>query len=466
MTAAGLRPALYSVRDDDRWCTPSLIDYAGADARLDDVSVSYSRFGSLLDHSLCFQDLERQVASARNAQRAWLLVDGSTGGNRVAMRVVAARSPTASVLLAPNSHHSVMHAAIVCGINVRFCPATVLAGFDAIMPPAPEQIESALSENPGTTAVVVTSPSYEGIVADVAGIADVARRHGALLVVDAAWGAHFGHHPGLPAASAGTGADLVVESLHKCGGAPQGAGVLLLASSRVAPAEIDAAYRELMTTSPSFPLLAGIEGAMTAMTGIGVHYLDRAIAAADELRSGLAELGLPVLSHPRLLDRTKVTFAGVRGFETADALEKRRIVVEKASAGTVLMLATMQLRAGAAGRAHAALGSIVSSGHCRVEPQEEPLTWLSSAPLMEAHAIRRGMPVERVAVDRAAGHIAAETIEIYPPGIPVIAPGWPIDDTALDALEQSRAAGGRIVASDPSLATVAVVDARAGAMSR
>jgi arginine decarboxylase len=128
------------------------------------------------------------------------------------MRVVAARSPDASVLLAPNAHHSVMHAAMVCGVNVRFLPAAVLSGFDAILPPTLRQVEAALAVNPGTTAVVITIPSYEGIVADVPGIAGVVRRHGALLLVDAAWGAHFGYHPRLPAAAADTGADLVVES--------------------------------------------------------------------------------------------------------------------------------------------------------------------------------------------------------------------------------------------------------------
>jgi lysine decarboxylase len=470
MTAASLRAALYSARDDDRWCTPSLIEYAGADARMDDVSVSYSRFGSLLDHSLSCFDLEQRVAEARNAERAWLLIDGSTGGNRVAMRVVAARTADASVLIAPNSHHSVIHAAIVCGVKVRFCPATVLPGFDAILPPTPEQIESALIANPATTAVVVTSPTYEGITADIAGIATAARRHDALLLVDAAWGAHFGHHPSLPAATAGSGADLVVESLHKCGGAPQGSGALLLASSQVDPTEVDTAYRELMTTSPSFPLLAGIEGAITAMTSCGEYYLERAMTAAGELREGLTELGLPVLSHPCLRDGTKVTFGGACGFEVAKAMEKQHVVVEKASARMVLMLATMQLRAGAPERALAALLSVVSAGSCavdpaRTEPSEEPLTWLSSEPVIEAHAVRRGMPVKRVAVDHAAGHIAAETIEIYPPGIPVIAPGWPIDDTALDALEQSRAAGARIVASDPSLATLAVVAGPPGVYS-
>jgi lysine decarboxylase len=457
VTVLGFRPALRSVRADDRWCTPSLIGYDAADARLDDVSVSYARLGSPVEHSHCFEALERAVAEARKAVRAWLLVDGSTGGNRVAMRVVAARGSEASVLLAPNAHHSVMHAAMVCGVNVRFLPAAVVSGFDAILPPTPRQVQAALAVHPGTTAVVITSPSYEGIVADVPGIARVVRRHGALLLVDAAWGAHFGYHPRLPAATAETGADLVVESLHKCGGAPQGTGVLLLASGRVDQAEVDAAYRELMTTSPSFPLLAGIEGATEAMAAKGRSYLGKALAAADELRDGLKALGLPVLTHPRLGDGTKVTFAGVAGFAVAEAMEKQHTIVEKATARTVLMLATMQLRSGAPERAVRALGPLVRGDLSVRDTRETPLDWLSAAPLLEAHAVRRGMPVHRVGAGEAIGRIAAETIELFPPGIPVIAPGWPIHGACLDALEQARAAGGRVVASDPSLETVAVV---------
>ena len=111
MSAIGLRHALRSVRGDDRWCTPSLIEYDAPDWRRDDVSVSYGRFGSPLEHSRSFGTLEHLVATARCADRAWLLIDGSTGGNRVAMRVVAARGPDASVLLAPkilvvNSRHA------------------------------------------------------------------------------------------------------------------------------------------------------------------------------------------------------------------------------------------------------------------------------------------------------------------------------------------------------------------------
>jgi hypothetical protein len=392
MTGARFRPVLRSVREGDRWCTPSLTGYDAADSRLDDVSVSYVRFGSPVEHSHCFEALERAVAQARKAVRAWLLVDGSTGANRVAMRVVAARGPDASVLLAPNAHHSVMHAAMVCGVNVRFLPAAVVSGFDAILPRHPGRSRPPWRSIPGrppwSSRARPTGGSWPTSRASPGSFAGTGRC--------SSWtprgGAHFGYHPRLPAATAQTGADLVVESLHKCGGAPQGTGVLLLASGRVDHAEIDAAYRELMTTSPSFPLPAGIEGVTEAMAVKGRHYLHKALVAADELRGGLTAPGLPVLTHPRLGDGTKVTFAGVEGFAVAQAMEEQHAIVEKATAHTVLMLATMQLRSGAPGRALRALGRLVSGDLSVRGTRETPLDWLSATPLLEAHAVRRECP--------------------------------------------------------------------------
>ena len=77
------------------------------------------------------------------------------------------------------------------------------------------------------------------------------------------------------------------------------------------------------------------------------------------------------------------------------------------------------------------------------------------------------MPRHKVGAGQAIGRIAAQTIELFPPGISLIAPGWPINSACRDALEQVHVAGGRVVASDPSLQTVAgVAGTRASAPSR
>jgi len=131
------------------------------------------------------------------------------------------------------------------------------------------------------------------------------------------------------------------------------------------------------------------------------------------------------------------------------------------------MLATMQVHRGAPGRAVHALGPLGSRNLSVRGTYQTPLDWLSAPPLLEASAVRRGMPRHKVGADQAIGRIAAQTIELFPSGIPVIAPGWPINSACLDALEQARAAGGRVVASDPLLQTIAgVAGTRASAPSR
>src|SRR5699024_8224576 len=49
-------------------------------------------------------------------------------------------------------------------------------------------------------------------------LAEVAHAHGAPLIVDGAWGPHFGFHPSLPESPARLGADLVISSTHKPAG--------------------------------------------------------------------------------------------------------------------------------------------------------------------------------------------------------------------------------------------------------
>jgi lysine decarboxylase len=67
-------------------------------------------------------------------------------------------------------------------------------------------------------------------------------------------------------------------------------------------------------------------------------------------------------------------------------------------------------------------------------------------------------PNETVAADAAVGRVSAELIAPYPPGVPVLAPGELITSTALNALREVHADGGRIAyAADPTLATLQVI---------
>ena len=73
-----------------------------------------------------------------------------------------------------------------------------------------------LINHPETEAVLVVSPTYDGIVSDIEAIAGIVHERGIPLIVDEAHGAHFpfGKEAGFPVSALGLGADVVIQSLH------------------------------------------------------------------------------------------------------------------------------------------------------------------------------------------------------------------------------------------------------------
>ena len=51
-----------------------------------------------------------------------------------------------------------------------------------------------ISREAGIKAVVITSPTYDGVVSDIERISEVVHKYGIPLIVDEAHGAHFGFH--------------------------------------------------------------------------------------------------------------------------------------------------------------------------------------------------------------------------------------------------------------------------------
>jgi arginine decarboxylase len=126
---------------------------------------------------------------------------------------------------------------------------------------APATVQRALDEHPEARAVLVGDPSYVGTVGDVAGVAEVAHRHGVPLVVDAAWAAHFGFHPELPRHPLQLGADVMITSAHKTLPAWSQAALVLARTERVDAARLGTGVEATATTSPAGAVLASIDAA-------------------------------------------------------------------------------------------------------------------------------------------------------------------------------------------------------------
>src|SRR4051794_28732746 len=204
-----------------------------------------------------YERAECLAAEAYGAERTWFLTNGATQGNHALMLTLAPLG--ARVLAQRNSHASVVDGLVLSG----GIPSFVAPEYDGDLGMAhgvtPAELERALARRDDFRAVFIVSPTYYGLVADVAGCAEVAHRAGLPLVVDQSWGPHFGFHPDIPAGALAQGADAMLTSTHKIAGSLTQSAMLHVADTgRIDPDAVARAMRLLRSTSPSSLLMASL----------------------------------------------------------------------------------------------------------------------------------------------------------------------------------------------------------------
>lgn len=150
-------------------------------------------------------------------------------------------------------------------------------------------MESGVNE-PAYDAVIITSPTYEGCVRDVAFWADFAHARGIPLIVDEAHGAHFGRHPYFPASAVTEGADLVIQSVHKTLPAMTQTALLHNVTGRVPSEKIQHFLDIYETSSPSYVLLSSITSTIHQLEDHGNELFGAYAARLKKLRRRLAGL--------------------------------------------------------------------------------------------------------------------------------------------------------------------------------
>ncbi|MCW3002176.1 MAG: arginine/lysine/ornithine decarboxylase [Conexibacter sp.] len=471
------------VRRYHRWSTPSILpgQERVEDFYASDVSISAGFFGTLVDHTGVFGEAERFAAAAQGADRTMFSVHGSSGSNWVVLRMLAMERQDGLVLVARNIHHSIMNAIKAFDLDFRFLPAPYDARFEALMPPSVDDVVSALDRYPEALAVIYTSPTYEGLAGNTEDIAAAvhARSEECLVFVDEAWGGHLHFHGDLPCSAMAGGADICVQSTHKLAGGLQQTGLIHWREERVDSELLEEAYREYVTTSPSYGLLASADAAVRALAARGTELLGESIARTERFKGALrrALSDLDLLDDPRWLDAVRRNVSGAdlvkttlglsrfacTGYEVAEALVQRGIVIEKAGVSTITLITTFQLADEAVDATVAALSEILDGkqlpGNARRPAPGNPFAGIDDRPVIRPHDAKRLAKSvgHEVPLRDAIGKVAAEEVEVYPPGIPLILEGFRVGADAVRYLEQARESGGSIVARDTSLATLRVL---------
>ena len=206
------------------------------------------------------RDLMDELTKYYDSKQTYLLVNGSTCG--ILAAITACCYPGDKILVARNCHKSVYNAIKLLGLRPVYVVPHRLEGMLGQLGIAGEieasEIRRRLKENPDIKCAMITSPTYEGIVSDIAGIAEAVHEKNIPLIVDEAHGAHFNWIPTFPETAVRQGADLVIESLHKTLPAFTQTAVLHQTGNRIDEERLLWALQTYQSSSPSYLLMASI----------------------------------------------------------------------------------------------------------------------------------------------------------------------------------------------------------------
>lgn len=204
-----------------------------------------------------------RAARLYHADASYFLVNGSTCG--ILSAISAVTYPGDTILMARNSHKSAYHAAYLNQLHINYIYPEPMPKCEINGGISPEKIKKQLTDFPEIKAVFLTSPTYEGIVSDIAAIAEIVHTFHIPLIVDEAHGAHFGFCDTFPQSAVTQGADLVIQSLHKTLPALTQTALLHQNGSLVSKSRLEKFLNIYQTSSPSYLLMASIDSCLTLL---------------------------------------------------------------------------------------------------------------------------------------------------------------------------------------------------------
>lgn len=429
------------------------------------------------------QRAQQLAAKTFGSDATFFLTNGSTGGIEAA--ILATCSPADRVLVPRNAHRSVLSALILSGAQPVYLDPICDPDWDLAYGVTPEQIDIALDCYPDISTVVVVSPSYHGVCADIVTMATQIHGRSGILIVDEAHGPHLGFHPQLPPSAIAGGADIVIQSTHKVLSALTQAAMLHVQGPRVDRDRLRQALQLTQSTSPNYLLLASLDAARAQMATDGYGLMAKTLAISHHVRLQLESLlplksltlaAITAISQGFQLDPTRLTVdvsgLGLTGFAADEQLHEQLGVTAELPTlrqlafiislgntiadGERLLLGLVGLINQASGGSSTTISTLSPFPQVREDCRHgaDSLSRPPLSPRQAFFATSRFLPI----MD-AVSHISADILCPYPPGIPIVLPGEVITAAAMTQLRHIQAAGGVITgASDPTLQTLRIIE--------
>ena len=410
---------------------------SGVDSSVDITEITY--FDNLHNAEGIIKESMELAAKKWGSEKSYYLVNGSTCGLLSAVRALTKRGE--KVLVARNAHKSVFNSIELCGLQPVFIMPQIIDEWNIFGSVSAASVKKALEENEDVKLVIITSPTYEGVLSDIASISEIVHKHNAILLVDEAHGAHLGFKP-FANGAVKNGADVVIESLHKTLDAPTQTAIMHCGKS-VDFKKIEHQLSVFETSSPSYVFLSSIDQCVREINDNSFEEWEEAINEFYEKAkafSNIKVLGNCYKNYSGIFDydRTKIVICPENELKDGYALfnvlrEKYNIECEMATDGYALALTGSGDSRKTLKRLYKALLKIDSTNNYK---KCTNMVFMYENPIMKTtpeNALTDESEIINLSGGR--GRVSAEYVWAYPPGIPIVIPGEEIPEFLINADE-------------------------------
>lgn len=395
-----------------------------------------------------------EAAEFYGTDKTYYLVNGSTCGLLSAICGVTSRGD--KILVARNCHKAVYNAIYLNELTPVYINPEYIEMYGINGGISPEVVRYELSEKPDIKAVIITSPTYEGVVSDVQRIAEIVHKRGIPLIVDEAHGAHFGLHTGFPQSAVKSGADIVIQSVHKTLPSLTQTALLHIRSDIVNVGEVERFLHIYQSSSPSYVLMSSIDECINKLKSDGLFLFEPYVKRLEVMLTHEKQLthlkivGREIVGKNAVydLDPSKIVIS-VRGTSYTgsrlykEMLEKYHLQLEMASGDyAIAMTSPMDTEDGLL-RLFMAMVEI--DRDMRIygdDTKNEVVNYMIPKPIVMENIYKAThSDTEELLIENAVGKISNEFVYLYPPGSPILAPGELITNDIVKLINDYKASG-------------------------
>ncbi|HIW21261.1 MAG TPA: aminotransferase class I/II-fold pyridoxal phosphate-dependent enzyme [Candidatus Dorea intestinavium] len=378
-----------------------------------------------------------KAANLYQSEDSLFLVNGSTVGLLSAIKGVTNKGDR--ILVARNCHKSVFNAINLFYLNPVYLYPQMNQSETILDEIKAEDVKEMLKKYPDIKAMVMVSPTYEGVVSDIDAISRILHEQRIPLILDEAHGAHFGFHERFPQSGVTRGADIVIHSLHKTMPSLTQTGLMHLNGALIDKENIKNTLSMLQSSSPSYVLMASIDNCISFMQKeAGKKAMATYVKNLLEFRDYLKDLNHLEIIKTDHFDLSKIVISTAKtkisGYELQETLLKNyHLQMEMATKDYVIAMTTLGDTKEGFRRLQEALFAMDKKVVLR-EKKAISFAIPRLEKIYESHEIAN-KEIRIIELKTAKGQISTSTIYLYPPGIPLILPGERISQEVINMIQ-------------------------------